>query len=78
MPAYKDEERNTWYVRFYYTDWTGQRKQKKKRGFKTQREAKAFERDFLKEIPQNTDITFQQLYNIYIEDNSEKLKQGTY
>lgn len=77
MPAYKDEERNTWYVRFYYTDWTGQRKQKKKRGFKTQREAKAFERDFLKEIPQNTDITLQQLYNIYIEDNSEKLKQGT-
>lgn len=77
MPAYKDEERNTWYVRFYYTDWTGQRKQKTKRGFKTQREAKAFEREFLKEPSKNTDYTLQQLYDIYIEDNSEKLKLGT-
>ena len=30
MPVYKNEERNTWYASFYYTDWTGQRKRKKK------------------------------------------------
>ncbi len=23
MAAYKDEERGTWYVSFYYEDWTG-------------------------------------------------------
>ena len=48
MPVYKDEQRGTWYVKFYYIDWMGNRKQKKKRGFKTQREAKAFEREFCK------------------------------
>ena len=77
MPAYKDEERKTWYVRFYYTDWTGQRKQKKKRGFKTLREAKEFERNFLKEPPKNNDYTLQQLYDLYFADVSEKLRQST-
>lgn len=39
MAAYKDTERNTWYVAFYYRDWQGNNKKKKKRGFKTKREA---------------------------------------
>ena len=26
MAAYKDEERGTWYVSFYYEDWTGAKK----------------------------------------------------
>ena len=33
MPAYKDKDRGTWYASFYYTDWQGARKLKKKRGF---------------------------------------------
>lgn len=28
MPAYKDEERGTWYAMFYYVDWTGIRHKK--------------------------------------------------
>ena len=44
MPVFKDEERNTFYVKTYYTDYTGARKQKMKRGFKLQREAKELER----------------------------------
>ena len=40
MPAYKSE-RGTYYASFYYTDWTGKRKKKKKEGFKTKREAQA-------------------------------------
>ena len=47
MPVYKDEERGTWYVRCYYEDFTGKKKQIKKRGFKLQREAKEWEADFL-------------------------------
>ena len=31
MAAYKDEERGTWYVSFYYEDWTGAKKRKVKR-----------------------------------------------
>ena len=40
MPVYKDEERNSWFVRYYYTDIHGKRKQAFKRGFKLQRDAK--------------------------------------
>ena len=28
MPVYQDTERKTWYVKLYYTDYTGARKQK--------------------------------------------------
>lgn len=47
MPVYKDNERGTYYVKCYYTDYTGNRRQKKKRGFKLQRETKEWEHDFL-------------------------------
>lgn len=40
MPVFKDEIRKTYYVKLYYTDWTGQRRQKLKRGFEKSREAK--------------------------------------
>ena len=32
MPVYKNEEKNTWYTSFYYQDWQGNRKRKKKEG----------------------------------------------
>lgn len=35
MPAFKDKKRATWYANFYYQDWTGTAKQKRKRGFPT-------------------------------------------
>ena len=43
MVAYKDEERGTWYVSFYYEEWTGAKKRKVKRGFRTKKEALNFE-----------------------------------
>ena len=43
MPAYKNKENNSWYVVTQYTDWTGERKQKCKRGFSTRREALEWE-----------------------------------
>ena len=36
MAVYKNESNNTWYVMTRYQDWTGERKQKCKRGFKTE------------------------------------------
>lgn len=76
--AYKDESNNgTWYVVFNYIDWTGERKRKKKRGFKTLREAKEYERNFLSEPAPNEDITFLQLYELYILDIDKKMKSTT-
>lgn len=77
MPAYKDEERGTWYASFYYTDWMGNRKLKKKRGFKTQREAKEFEREFLNKEERDCDITFEFLVEEYFKDLSTRLKKTT-
>jgi hypothetical protein len=50
MPAYKDDKRGTWYCKFYYTDYEGNRRQKYKRGFALKREAEAWERDFLQNV----------------------------
>lgn len=77
MPAYKDEKTNTWYCKFYYVDWTGTRRQKMKRGFKLQREAKEWERNFLEKQSGSPDMTFQALYDLYLEDIRSRLKEST-
>lgn len=77
MPAYYDESKKTYYCKFYYTDWTGQRRQKLKRGFTRQRDAKAWERDFLQRQQGSPDMTFQALYDLYMEDMSHRLKETT-
>lgn len=75
MPTYKDQKTGTWYVKTYYTDYTGNRRQKMKRGFKLQRDAKEWEHDFLMQQQGSPDMTFQALYDIYIEDMSHRLRQ---
>lgn len=75
MPAYYDEKTKTWFCKFYYTDYTGAKKQKKKRGFKLQREAKEWERTFLERLQGTPDMTFQALYDLYIEDMSHRLRR---
>ena len=77
MPAYKDEKTGKWFAKFYYTNWQGIKKQKWKRGFATKREALGFERDFLEKQSANPDMTFQNLYEIYMEDMAARLKQST-
>ena len=77
MPAYKDEKTGKWFAKFYYTNWQGIKKQKWKRGFTTKKEALGFERDFLEKQSANPDMTFQNLYEIYMEDMAARLKQST-
>lgn len=47
MAAFKDKGRGTWFCRFYYTEYIGEGKQKKKRGFATRKEASEWKRNFL-------------------------------
>lgn len=77
MPIYKDDKTGTWYCKFYYQDYTGARKQKLKRGFKLQREAKEYERTFLEKMQGTPDMTFQALYDLYIEDMSHRLRENS-
>lgn len=68
MPAYYDEKAKIWYCIFYYTDWMGAKKQKKKRGFERKKDALEWERIFL--LRQSTEPTmpFSTLCTLYLED----------
>ena len=59
MPAYKNKESGTWYVVTQYTDWTGARKQKCKRGFDTRREALEWEQKFQQQSAGDLDMRFE-------------------
>ena len=61
MAAYYDKDRKYWSVQFRYTDWTGIRKKKHKRGFKLKREAEEWERQFLLQNAGNPEMTFGSL-----------------
>lgn len=78
MPVYKDDDRGTYYVKCYYTDYTGKRRQKKKRGFKLQREAKEWEHDFLLRQTANPSMPFSTLCELYLADKKEHNKLITY
>ena len=78
MPVYKSNDNGTWYVKTYYTDYRGHKKQKMKRGFKLQREAKEWERVFLEQFAKNPDITFESLYLKYKAYIKPRIKESTY
>ena len=80
MPAYKYTLKNgktMWYAAFNYTDWTRKHKHTCKRGFKTQREAKEYERSILDQQNNSNDILFSSLVENYLEDMSHRLKPTT-
>ena len=78
MAAYKDTERNTWYVAFYYRDWQGNNKKKKKRGFKTKREALDWEKTFRQKQEASLDMLFIDFVEVYAEDMKPRLKYNTW
>ncbi len=81
MPVYKKKGKAgkaSWYAIFYYTDWTGTRKQKKKEGFATQREAKEYERQFLECVAGTPEMTFGALADLYLADLKHNTKETTY
>ena len=78
MPTYKDEKTGLWYCKFVYTDWTGTKKQKKKKGFRLQKEAKQYELDFLSKTSNSCDMRFSDMVEIYMEDCKARLRPTTY
>jgi len=75
MPAYKNKDSGSWYVVTQYTDWTGERKQKCKRGFDTKREALEWEQKFQQQNAGDLDMTFEAFYEIYTNDLVEAIAQ---
>ena len=75
MPAYYDDKTKSWYCKFYYTDFIGTKKQKKKRGFKLQREAKEWECAFQEKQQADITMPFERFTEIYFEDMSHCLRE---
>ena len=78
MPTYYDDKNKSWYCKFYYTDYTGTKKQKLKRGFKLQREAKEWENNFLSKKAAQPSMQLKALVDLYLEDKKENCKLITY
>ncbi|MCI9617002.1 MAG: site-specific integrase [Eubacterium sp.] len=76
MPVNKTKN-GKWYCSFYYTDWQGNRKRKKKEGFNTQREAKTWEIDFLNKMSLDCSMSFSNLAQLYLEDSETRCKPTT-
>ena len=68
MPVYKDEKNGSWYAMVRFEDWTGQRKQKCKRGFSTKRESLEWERTFQQQSAGDLDMTFEAFCELYEKD----------
>ena len=78
MAVYKEEKTNTWRAVYRYTDWNGARKQTQKRGFKTKREAQAWEREQLNKSTADLDMTFKSFVDLYTADIKTRLKENTW
>ena len=78
MAVYKEEKTNTWRAVYRYTDWNGERKQTQKRGFKTKREAQAWEREQLNKASADLDMTFKSFVDLYTADMKTRLKENTW
>lgn len=77
MPSYK-KDNGSWYCSFYYTDYQGARKKKKKEGFKTKKESESWEREFILKYSGSPDMTFESLYQLYMDDSKSRVKPTTY
>lgn len=78
MPVYQDDKTKTWYVKCYYTDYTGTKRQRKKRGFNRQKDAKDWERSFLERQQADLTMTFESFIQIYNDDMKHRLREHTY
>ena len=76
MAIYKDGDK--WRAVYRFTDWTGERKQTQKRGFKTKREAQAWEREQLNKAKADIDMTFESFIELYRTDLGARIKENTW
>ena len=78
MAVYKEEKTGTWRVIYRYINWKGERKQSQKRGFKTKREAQAWEREQLSKVNLDLEMTFSSFVQQYTLDMQTRIKANTW
>lgn len=77
MAVIKNQKTGMWEVRTYYKDWTGERKQKTKRGFAKKSEVLEWERNFKLKEDQSISMTFGSFVEIYLKDLESRIKKNT-
>jgi len=77
MGVYKDKK-GKWFVSTRYKNWSGETKQKTKRGFITKREASVWEREFLAKNEGSLDMTFSSFYEVYKSNLHGRLRKSTW
>lgn len=77
MPAYKDKERKTWYAQFRVSDGNGNYTTIKKRGFKTKKEALAYESDFGDHYSPSSFLKISEMVETYLADCENHLRPKT-
>lgn len=78
MPAYKDKKTGTWFAQFYYETYLGERKLRKKRGFKRKKDALEWERDFKSRKEGSPDMSFGAFWEEYKEDMKDRITESTW
>lgn len=74
MPVYKDKERGTYYVSCY----TNMHRKKTKRGFKTKKDAVAWEKEFILSDGNDLNMTFASFTDLYRKDMLHKIREHTW
>ena len=77
MAVYYDEAHKTYYCKFRYTDWTGKSRHTSKRGFRTKREAKAYEHDFKAKASDSPDMTMKALCEDFLSDMEKRIRESS-
>lgn len=77
MPVYKDDSSGSWYAQFYFTDWTGERKKKLKRGFATKKEAQTYESEYKRKACADMSMQLGSFVDVYFKDKAGELKERT-
>ena len=78
MVVIKNDKTGLWEVRTRYVDWTGEKKQKTKRGFEKRGDAVEWERKFQLKAAKDIDMTFGDFVKTYIEDMKPRLRENTW
>ncbi|WP_193063397.1 site-specific integrase [Oceanobacillus oncorhynchi] len=80
MAIYKDKKRNTYYYSTYVDLPNGERKRYMKRGFKTKKEAKNAEIDFLYnfDIEDEENLSFEKIADMYLSWYKKRRKESSY
>ena len=77
MPAYKDKDSGKWLCKFYYQDGNGNKRQKKKMGFDTKKQALEYEREYLLKRQGQPTMLLSSFINLYETDQFPQLRQNS-